>query len=66
LKGTPLPKPWSGPLPGADVNTYGDLVQFELALPEGAHGEIILDLYRQCTEPMLPGDGLVIDDVRVE
>jgi hypothetical protein len=64
--GTPLPSPWSGTLPRSAQNTYGQLTQFELALPAGTGREVIFDLYRPCTEPMLPSDGLVIDDLRVE
>ena len=63
---TPLPSPWSGPLPGASQNTYGDLAQIELALPAGIGKEVIVDIRRPCFEAGLPGDGLVIDDLRVE
>jgi hypothetical protein len=65
-KAIPLPNPWSGPLPAADVNTYGELTQVELPLPAGVAGEVIFDLYRSCFGPGLPGDGIVIDDLRVE
>lgn len=65
-KATSQPNPWSGPLPGADVNTYGDLTRVELPLPAGTAGEVIFDLYRFCMEPGLPGDGIIIDELRVE
>jgi len=65
-KATPLPSPWAGTLPGADVNTYGELTQVELPLPDGVAGEVIFDLYRFCVEPGLPGDGIILDDLRVE
>jgi hypothetical protein len=64
--GTPLPSPWSGPLPGAGENTYGELTQIELALPAETGSEIVVDVFRPCSEPGLPSDGLVIDDLRVE
>jgi hypothetical protein len=35
-------------------------------LPAGTGSGVIFDLYRHCIEPMLSGDGLLIDDLRVE
>jgi hypothetical protein len=65
-KGTPLPGWDAGPVPDAGAQTYSGLVQLAFDLPDGTGSEIIFDLYRQCTEPMLSGDGLVLDDLRVE
>lgn len=62
----PLPSPWSGALPGSSSNKYGALSQLEFALPPGTGAEVIVDLYRPCTEPMLTGEGVVLDDLRVE
>jgi hypothetical protein len=66
LKTSPLPKPWTGDLPGSTTNVYGDLQEAELALPSGASGEILFDIYRLCAEPVSPAPGLIIDNLRVE
>jgi len=66
LKTSPLPKPWTGDLPGSTSNAYGDLQEAELALPSGASDEILFDIYRICAEPGGPTPGLLIDDLRVE
>ena len=63
LKTSPLPNPWTGDLPGSTNNAYGDLQEAELALPSGASGEILFDVYRICAEP---ASGLIIDNLRVE
>jgi hypothetical protein len=64
--GTPLPSPWPGSPPKDGGQSYGDLVQIALALPQEVGNEVIFDLYRPCTEPQMDGDGLVIDDLHVE
>lgn len=65
-KGTPQPGWDAGTSPDGGGQTHGDLMQVALPLPEGIGNEVIFDLYRQCTEPMLPSDGVVIDDLHVE
>ena len=66
LKTSPLPKPWTGDLPGSTSNAYGDLQESELALPSGASGEILFDIYRLCAQPGGPAPGLIIDNLRIE
>ena len=66
LKTQPSPKPWTGDLPGSTNYAYGDLQGAELALPSGASGEILFDIYRICAQPAAPAPGLIIDDLRVE
>lgn len=66
LGGVALPA--SGPiaLPANSDFNYGDLKEYTFALPPGIGGEVIVDIFRPCWEPMFAGDGLIIDDLRVE
>jgi hypothetical protein len=66
LKTSPLPKPWTGDLPGSTTTAYGDLQEAALALPSGVGGEILFDVYRICAQPGGPAQGLIVDDLRVE
>ena len=63
---TTLPSPWAGALPGSADFTYGELKQLELPVPMGTGSEVIFDIDRECSEPSLPGHGLIVDDLRVE
>jgi hypothetical protein len=53
-------------LPGSANNAYDDLQEAALALPSGASGEILFDIYRVCAEPGGPAPGMIIDNLRIE
>jgi hypothetical protein len=66
-KTTLLPKPWTGDLPGSQVNLYGDLKQIEVPVPTGVSNEIIFDIQMiRCGTGASPFHGLIIDELRVE
>jgi len=65
IASTVLASPWTGALPGSSDNSYGDLMQMQIPLPAGTSGEIVFDVLQPCYDPPYPGDGLIIDDLRI-
>lgn len=65
IASTVLASPWTGALPGSSDNSYGDLMQMQIPLPAGTNGEIIFDVLQPCYDPPYPGDGLIVDDLRI-